>query len=376
MGKPFEGMLVADFSHVLSGPYTTMMLADMGARVIKIERPAVGDDSRQFGPFKDGVSMYFQTVNRGKESVALDLKDEGDREVAMNIVRRADVLVENFRPGTMAKLGLGYEDVHELNKRLIYASISGFGQEGSMSKLPAYDALVQAMSGFMSVTGEPDGPPIKAGPSIADMLTGVYAYAAITTALYQRSVTGQGTHIDVSMFDCMVSFLESDVVSNKVLKKNPSRIGNRHPSISPFDTFKCADDYIVICAGTDQLFGKACGVMGLDKLAEDAEMQTNQDRVINFQKLTDAFNGALGCDTAKSWYARFVEAGVPVGLVNDIEEALKLPAVKERNMLLQAGPYTLPGNPMRFSTIKVNEQVGQAPELGEQSESIKQEFSE
>ena len=203
--KPFSGLLVADFTHVLSGPFCTMMLSDLGARVIKLERPEIGDDSRQFGPMYQDKSMYFETVNRGKESVTVDLKSPDDVRWVKNLLKKADVVVENFKPGTMNKLGLDYTSVKQLNDKIIYASISGFGQFGSMSQLPAYDEVIQAMSGFMSVTGDPNGSPTKAGPAVSDMLAGVYCFASIATALYQREKTKQGCHIDIAMLDCMIA---------------------------------------------------------------------------------------------------------------------------------------------------------------------------
>ena len=374
--KPFQDVIVADFTHVLSGPFSTMLMADLGARVIKLERPNVGEDSRQFGPFIDNVSMYFESINRGKESVALNLKDENDIELVNNIIRKADVVVENFRPGTMKKLGLGYEDLKKINPKIIFVSISGFGQVGSMSSLPAYDELIQAMSGFMSVTGESDGEPTKAGPSISDMLAGVYAFSSIATGLYQREKTGKGCQIDIAMFDCMISFLESDVVSDKVLHKIPSRIGNKHPNISPFSTFKCKDKQIVICAATDKLFQIACDVMGLCKLKTDTRCKSNIDRLKNNTYIHNEFEKALASETVSKWYDRFVEAGVPAGPIYNVDQALNLPTVTERQMTVQAGKYILPGCPIKMSSYKETGKRKVAPALDQDGDKVRKEFSD
>jgi CoA:oxalate CoA-transferase len=374
MNKPFKDILVADFSHVLSGPFAAMTLCDLGARVIKIERAGTGDDSRQFGPFKDNHSLYFESVNRGKESIGLNLKDPNDKQVALNIIKKADILIENFRPGTMKKLGLDYEILKKINPRIIYASVSGFGQTGTMSNLPAYDALIQAMSGFMSVTGDPNGAPTKAGPSIADMLAGVYCFSAITTALYQREKTGEGCQVDISMFDCMIAFLESDVVMDKELHKVAERIGNRHPNIAPFNSYQCKDDLLVICAGTDKLFQSACEVMELKKLANHPDFQSNVDRLKNHVKLKPQFDKALQKDYAKNWYEKFVKAGVPAGLVNNVDQALKLVAVKERDMIITTGEYDLPGCPIKLSTLKETGKRKPAPKINQDNDKVRKEF--
>ncbi len=372
--KPFKNLLVADFTHVLSGPFTTMLLSDLGARVIKFERPVVGEDSRQFGPYVGNTSMYFENVNRGKESVAVNLKADDDLAFVKKIIEKADIVVENFRPGTMAKLGLDYDSLKKINPKIIFASISGFGQTGSMSKLPAYDELIQAMSGFMSVTGEPDGPPIKAGPSISDMLAGVYAFSSISTALYQREMTGQGCQIDISMFDCMISFLETDVVSDKVLHQDPKRIGNKHPSISPFASFTCKDNQIVICAATDKLFQLACDVLGLEDLKTNPKFILNKDRVVNRDVIFEEFNKVLVNDTVANWYDKFVKAGVPAGPINDVDQALSLPVIKDRDMLVTADPYILPGCPIKLSTLKESGKRRLAPKLNADGNKIRKEF--
>ena len=268
--KALEGILVIDFTHVLSGPFCTMMLADQGARVIKVERPGTGDDSRAFGPFyEEGDSVYFEFVNRGKESIALNLKDPNDLTLLRRMLAKADVVVENFRPGTMAKLGLAPDRLAEEYPGLIVCSISGFGQTGPMSREPAYDTVVQALSGLMSVTGDPGWHPVRVGTSIGDLSAGMFAYAAITTALVARQKTGRGTVIDIAMLDGLFSLLEHGLMDALAEHINPERIGNRHPSIAPFDTFQCRDRLLVICCGNDHLFQQLCDALDLGAVKED-----------------------------------------------------------------------------------------------------------
>lgn len=374
--KPYAGLLIADFTHVLSGPFCTMLLADLGARVIKLERPQAGDDARQFGPIYNQKSMYFESVNRGKESVAVNLKDPDDIKFIKNLVKKADVVIENFKPGTMKKLGLDYESVQKWNPSLIYASISGFGQTGSMSSLPAYDELIQAMSGFMSVTGETDGPPLKAGPSISDMLAGVFCFSSIATALYQREKTKQGCQIDIAMFDCMLSFLESDVVSDRVLHQIPQRMGNKHPNISPFSTFQCKDAEIVICAATDALFQKTCDVLSLPELKENSACQSNMGRLKNNKLIKTQFERSLKKNTVEYWHQRFVKAEIPAGPINNIDQALNLPTVSERQMVVSTEECLLPGCPIKLSTDHESGKRNPAPALDQDGEAIRKEFGE
>jgi CoA:oxalate CoA-transferase len=250
--KPLSGILVIDFTHVLSGPFCTMMLADQGARVIKIEQPGTGDDSRAFGPFyEDHSSVYFEFVNRGKESITLNLKDADDLNLAKRMISRADVVVENFRPGTMERLGLAPDNLLKQYPRLIVCSISGFGQTGPMKLEPAYDTVVQALSGLMSVTGFPDSNPTRVGTSISDLTAGLFAYSAITTALVGRQRTGKGTTIDIAMLDGTFALLEHGLMDALAENINPKRIGNAHPSIAPFDAYQCADRMLAICCGND-----------------------------------------------------------------------------------------------------------------------------
>src|SRR5262249_13290862 len=267
---PFSGLLVLDLTRVLAGPFCTMMLAELGARVIKIENPDGGDDARQFDPFIEGKSAYFLSLNRGKESIALDLKEPAERTLILEMVRRADVLVENYRPGTLDRLGLGYEQLRQVNPRLIYAAVSGFGHSGPWSPRPAYDLIVQAQGGLMSVTGQPGGPPTKAGTSIGDLTGGLFTLTGIASALYHRERTGEGMKVDVSMLDGQIAILESAVMRYATTGQTPAPMGNRHPSIAPFEPYETADRPLIIAAGNDLLFGRLCNALGKPRLALDA----------------------------------------------------------------------------------------------------------
>ena len=298
---PLSGLLVADFSRVLAGPFATMMLADLGARVVKVERPGAGDDSRGYGPFLDGRSLYFARVNRGKESVALDLKDPADLAVARGLATRADVVVENYRPGVMDRLGLGWEQLGRDD--LVYASISGFGHTGPWRSRPAYDAVVQGMSGIMAITGAADGPPVKPGVPVADLAAGLYAFGAITTALLGRATTGRGTHLDLAMYDATVSLLEGAALAWLATGVDPQRIGNAHFAIAPFDTFACADRDITVCAANDALFAALAGALGRPELAADPRFATNAARHEAREVLKAELEAVLRTRDADHWLA-------------------------------------------------------------------------
>ncbi len=304
--KPLNGILVIDFTHVLSGPFCTMMLADQGARVIKIERAGTGDDSRAFGPFyEDQSSVYFEFINRGKESITLNLKDPDDLNLVKKMLAKADVVVENFRPGTMGRLGLAPDALVKEYPHLIVCSISGFGQTGPMKFEPAYDTVVQALSGLMSVTGFPSGPPTRVGTSISDLSAGLFAYSAITTALVGRERTGKGTTIDVAMLDGTFALLEHGLMDALAEHIDPKRIGNSHPSIAPFDTYQCKDRMIAICCGNDHLFGKLCETLKLTEAKSDPRYASNEKEWKTgihsrspwnlFLKLTALLSGLTNC---------------------------------------------------------------------------------
>lgn len=372
---PLTGLLVADFSRVLAGPFATMMLADLGARVVKVEVPGAGDDSRGYGPFVSGRSLYFARVNRGKESVVLDLKDPADHELAVELVTRADVVVENYRPGVMDRLGLGWLALQAVNPRLVCCSISGFGQTGPWSLRPAYDAVVQGMSGLMSATGAADGPPTKPGIPVADLAAGLYAFGGITSALLGRDRTGLGTHLDIAMYDATVSLLEGAALSYLATGLDPGRIGNAHFSIAPFDTFSCADRDITICAANDVLFGALVTALGLSALLTDPRFASNAARHEARVALKAALEGALRTRPAAAWLDVLAGAGVPCGPISDVAEAMGSPQSTARNMVVDAGGVPVPGNPVKLSAWPDPPTRRAAPGLDEHGPAVRKELA-
>jgi CoA:oxalate CoA-transferase len=368
---PLDGLVVIDFSRVLAGPFATMMLADLGARVIKVERPGTGDDSRSYGPFVDGRSLYFARVNRGKESIALSLKDAADLEVARQLVSRADVLVENFRPGVMERLGLGPSAALELNPRLVYCSVSGFGHTGPWSSRPAYDAVVQGMSGIMAITGSADGPPVKPGSPVADLSAGLYAFGGICAALR----AGTGTHLDVAMYDSTVSLLEGAALSWLATGEEPGRIGNAHYSIAPFDTFRCADREITVCAANDLLFGALASTLGLPGLLTDERFVTNAARHVHREALKELIEQVLRTGTAAHWLEVLTGAGIPCGPISDVAEAVGSEQSKARGMVVDAGGVPVPGQPLKLSAWPDPGVRPAAPELDEHGPAIRAELA-
>jgi CoA:oxalate CoA-transferase len=347
--SPFSDLLVVDLTRVLAGPYCTMMLADMGARVIKVEQPGTGDDSRAYGPFVDGKSVYFNFVNRGKESIALSLKDDEDRALFLRMVERADVVVENFRPGTMERLGFSYDALAKINPRLIYASCSGFGQTGPMSRQAAYDTVVQALSGIMSTTGFPGGPPTRVGASVADLISGIYVFCGIVSALYAREKTGKGARVDVAMLDAMMTYLLHGIMEYVATGKAAGRLGNGHPSITPFDTYQAADEQFVICAGGDEVFARLCRALGREDLATDPRFLNNTERHINEAALRVALEATLSTKPASHWVELLAAAGVPAAKVQNVPEAFEMPQLKARNMIVNAGGLRMLGNALKIS---------------------------
>ncbi|MDQ1238682.1 MAG: CoA:oxalate CoA-transferase [Thermodesulfobacteriota bacterium] len=375
--KPLSGILVVDFTHVLSGPFCTMMLADQGARVIKIEKAGTGDDSRAFGPFyEDNSSVYFEFVNRGKESITLNLKDADDLSLVKKMISRADVVVENFRPGTMERLGLAPDDLLKQYPSLIVCSISGFGQTGPMKLEPAYDTVVQALSGLMSVTGFPDGKPTRVGTSISDLTAGLFAYAAVTTALVGRQRTGKGTTIDVAMLDGTFTLLEHGLMDALAEHIDPTRIGNAHPSIAPFDAFQCADRMLAICCGNDQLFGKMCDALGLTAAKTDSRYTTNDKRMQNQESLKESIEAVLKTQPAKVWSAKLQESGIPAGLVQTVTEAEQMQQIIERDMIVTIGKRQFPGNPIKFGGFDSSCADTPPPALGSDNDKIRNYFKQ
>lgn len=320
--RPLEGIIVADFSRVLAGPLCTMTLADLGATVIKVERPGSGDDTRSWGPpFSATGSTYFESVNRNKRSIALDLTEEADRETALELALRADVLVENFKPGGMEKLGLGYEELSARNTGLVYASISGFGSSGG-AHLPGYDFIVQALGGLMSITGEAGSQPMKAGVALVDVLTAKDASIGVLAALASRNTSGAGAHVEVNLLSSLQGALANQGQAYLGAGKLATRMGNEHPSIVPYQLLECADGSVAVACGNDGQFAKLCHEIGAPQFSDDERFSTNSARVANREVLIPLLEEALHTDTGANWQARFTRVGVPAGKVAGIDEGL------------------------------------------------------
>jgi CoA:oxalate CoA-transferase len=370
-----EHITVVDFTRVLAGPTCTRMLADAGARVIKIERPGAGDDTRQMGPFaSDGTSEYYRFANLGKESIAVNLKDPGDLALVESMIAKADVVVENFRPGVMARLGLDPAKLVQEYPRLIVCSISGFGQYGPLHLQAAYDTVIQAISGIMDSTGEPDGGPTRVGTSISDILGGIFGYCGIVTALAARERTGKGTTVDVAMLDATFATMEQGLMDALGVHKRPGRIGNRHPSMSPFDTYQCADQLIAICCGNDHLFGILAGTLGKPELATDPRFATNVDRTDNQAELKAAMEEVLRTGKAEAWYERLDDAGIPASLVMNVDDTRKLEQIKVRGMVKDVGGFQVPGNPIKFGVYNSLGTMIPSPELDNRGDALRAEF--
>jgi len=360
---PFEGLLVVDLTRVLAGPYCTMLLADLGARVIKVERPGSGDDARAFGPLQDGRSAYFDSLNRGKESIALDLKDPRGREIFDALLARADVLVENFRPGALERLGYGWEALRARHPRLICAATSGFGQTGPRASLPAYDMVVQAMGGIMSLTGHPGTPPTRVGTSIGDIAAGLFTAVGIGGALHHRSRTGEGLYIDVSMLDSQVAILENAIARHAATGEVPGPIGSRHPSIAPFAAFATADGHVVIAAGNDRLFADLCRLLGCEPLVSDERFISNSRRMENENVLANEIERALANAPTAEWLPRLEAAGIPCAPIQDVAQVVSDPQIQARNMVIRAGDAPMAGNPIKLSGYPDPATRPPAPEL-------------
>jgi len=375
---PLSGLLVLDLTRVLVGPYCTMILSDLGARVIKVEAPEVGDDSRGFGPFVEDQSAYFMSLNRNKESIALNLKNEKDKKIFEKILPKADILIENFKPGTLSKWGYGWEDLKDKYPKLIYASASGFGQTGPLKGLPAYDMVVQGMGGLMSVTGQPDSEPTRVGTSIGDITAGLFTAIGINAALYDRQKTGKGMYIDVAMLDCQIAILENAVARYLTKGEIPKPMGSRHPSISPFEAFKTKDSYIIIAAGNDKLFEGMCKVFNLNLHTEN-KFKTNANRNKNIDELKKILEDQLKKNTTSYWCKILEENKIPCGPINNIKEVVESPQTKARNMIVSAmhekiGQFKMPGNPIKMSSYKDPDTRGNIPNLDQHREKILKEF--
>lgn len=370
-----SGLTIVDLTHVLSGPFATMILRNLGARVIKVEPPETGDDSRAFGPFIKDVSLYFSSINAGKESISLNLKDAADREVFEELLSIADVVTENYRPGTMEKLGYGWDTLHEKYPQLIYGVASGFGHSGPDMHRAAYDMVVQGMGSVMSMTGQPNSPPTRVGVSIGDITAGLYLATGISAALYKRTATGVGCKVDIGMLDCQATLLEGaipDFISNGIV---PQPIGSRHPSIAPFQVFKTQDNPIVIAAGNDHLFSLLANAIAQPALEQDVRFATNNLRHENIDALQAELEAILGTKPASAWLDLLDRAGVPCGPLNTVKELVADDQIAARNMIVEtidkvAGPMKIAGNPIKVSGVPDPSSVPPPPKLDEHREQI------
>jgi CoA:oxalate CoA-transferase len=369
MTTPLSGITVIDLSHVLAGPYCSMVLSDLGARVIKIERPGAGDDTRAFPPFRDGESAYFATINRGKESIALDLKEAGDRAIFERMLPKADVLIENFRPGVMERLGYGWEELHARFAHLIYGAVSGFGHTGPDALKPAYDMVVQARGGLMSITGEKDREPVRVGASVGDIVAGMFLGQGITAALFERTKSGLGRKVDVAMLDGQLAILEHVLSITSETGVPPAPSGARHPSITPFETFHARDGLFVIAAGNDVLFARLCKAIGLGPLETDVRFATNAARCDHVKILKRLIETITLTQDMAHWLRLLDDAGVPSSAIQDVEQAMNDPQIRARNMVVEVAmahggkPFLAAGNPIKISGMDDTLENTRAPLL-------------
>ena len=372
MTSPLNGITILDLTRVLSGPYCTMLLADMGARVIKVEQPRSGDDTRHWGPpFLGTESAYFLSINRNKESVTLDFKHPEGRAILDRLIAKSDVIVENFRPGALAKLGLDYASLAPAHPRLVYCSISGFGQTGPRRKEPGYDAVLQAEGGLMSITGSPDAPPVRVGVAIADIVTGMFAAQGVSMALHARERTGRGQLVDVSMLDTVAALLTYQAGIYFATDTPPVRLGNRHPTIVPYETFSASDGDFVLAVGNDEQWRRFCEVAGL---AAGEQFATNRGRVTGYAELRPIVAGVLRPHPRRYWIEKLTAAGVPCGSVRDLREVFSDPQLAAREMIVTmhhaaAGDIRVLGTPIKLSDTPADMRAA-PPTLGQHTDSV------
>ncbi len=376
--QPLNGIRVLDLSRVLAGPYCTMVLGDLGADVIKVESPG-GDETRCWGPpFVAGESAYYLCVNRNKRSIVVDFKTDEGRGIIQELIKRSDVLVENFRPGTLSRFSVDFESAFVLNPNLIYCSISGFGQTGPLHDKPGYDFMIQAMAGLMSITGKPDGGPMKVGVAVADLFAGQNAVIAILAALQARFQTGKGQHLDISLFDSQVAML-ANVASNFLISGDlPKRYGNAHANIVPYQSFQASDASFVIAVGNDKQFERLCEVIGSGELANDVRFNSNLRRVENREELIALLKPIFLTRTSSEWLSALEAAGIPCGPINTVDKVFAMPQVEAREMLIhmqhsEIGDLKLVGSPLKFSDTPVDYKLP-PPRLGEHTEEVLSEL--
>lgn len=375
MVRPLEGVKILDLSRALAGPYCSMMLADMGAEVIKVEMPGKGDDSRAWGPpFLEGESAYFMSVNRNKKSITLNLKEDVAIEIIHKLIKQSDVLLENFRPGTMEKLKLSYNEVKEINPKIIYCSISGFGQDGPYRLFPGMDQVLQGMGGLMSITGEPSGPPIKVGVAVADIAGGMFAAFGIMVALFNRQNTGKGQKIDNSLLDNQLAWLTYRAGSFFMSGEIPKPLGSGHPVIVPYQAFKTKDSYFNLAVGNDQLWGKFCKAIGLESITNNPKYATNADRVKNREELIEIIGNIICAKKTNDWLNILNEAGIPCGPIYNMDQVFSDPQVLHREMVKEidhptVGKIKVTGIPIKFSETP-GEILTAPPVLGQHTKEI------
>ena len=370
------GIRVIDLSRIVAGPLATQILSDYGAEVIKVEHPRGGDDSRQWAPPRapDGQASYFFAVNRGKRSITIDLKHARGRALVVDLVRGGDVLVENFKPGTMDDLGLGYEALRAVNRRLVYCSISGFGQTGPYRERAGYDAIMQGFTGLMAITGEPDGAPVKTGVALVDVITALYAHGAILAALHHRARTGEGQYLELSLMECGIAALINAATAYLVGGEVQGRWGSAHPSLVPYQAFRARDGYLMVGAGNERLWRTFCDVLGDGEMARDARFDSNAKRVAARGELVERIEARLAARSRDEWVQAFSAAGLPAGPINDIAQVFADPQVRHRAMAVEvdhptAGRVRLPGMPVKFATTPARGQ-GPPPLLGEHTDQV------
>jgi crotonobetainyl-CoA:carnitine CoA-transferase CaiB-like acyl-CoA transferase len=376
--NPLDGVRVVDLTRILAGPYCTQALADAGADVLKIEEPGKGDDTRGWGPpFVEGESVYYLSVNRGKKGLTLNVKDPRGRELLWRLLADADVLVENFRPGTLDRLGFSWDAVHARHPRVVYASVSGYGPDGPWGGRPGYDAVVQGEGGLMSVTGSPDGPPFKVGASLVDVLAGMTAFQGIVLALLRRERTGEGGRVDVSLLESLLPTLTYHTATYLLTGQVPARLGNRHPNLAPYEAFEAADGHLIVGVGSEGLWKLFCGVLGQPALAEDSRFASNALRVTNYDALRATLAPLLRARPVAEWLAALEAAGIPCGRVRTIGEALDGEQIAARGLLVEVdhkrlGRRRLVGSPLHLSGAARSSRLP-PPQLGQHTDEVLRE---
>jgi len=380
MSAPLEGVRILDLTWVLAGPFASMVLCDLGADVIKVERPPIGDVARMTAPLVNGESCYFLSINRGKRSIAIDLKNEAGRDLFLRLVERVDVVMENFTPGTMGALGLSYDVLCQRNPRLIYAATSGFGQTGPDRLRPALDIIAQGMGGIMSITGEPGGPPVRPGTSLGDIAAGLFTAIGVLAALHERERSGRGQMIDVAMLDCQISILENAFARYFATGQVPEPIGTRHPVATPFQAFPTRDGYVVLALswGVENQWELFCATIGRADLIDDPRFDTGPLRTEHHAELEPILIEAMKKKTTAEWVQEFDAIGLPCGPLNNIAQAAALPQVKAREMLVEVehpciGRFPLPNTPVKLSRTPGGVR-GPSPDLGQHTDDVLREL--